>query len=104
MILDARRFPDGEVLKCDVCVVGSGAAGITLALEFAKAGRETIVLEAGGKHWERASQALCEGDVGDARIHGPLHRHRQRRLGGTTTVWGGRCIPYNAIDFEERSY
>ena len=104
MFLDARDFPEGAVLKCDVCVVGSGAAGMTLALEFAKAGRETVVLEAGGKHWEKATQALYEGEVSDPHTHGPLHRHRQRRLGGTTTVWGGRCIPYDPIDMEERSY
>lgn len=104
MFLDARDFPEAAELKCDVCVVGSGAAGITLALEFAKAGHETVVLEGGGKHWEKATQALYEGEVSDPHTHGPLHRHRQRRLGGTTTVWGGRCIPFDSIDLEKRSY
>jgi choline dehydrogenase-like flavoprotein len=104
VVLDARNFPAGKTIQCDVCVVGCGAAGMTLALEFAKANRETVVLEGGGKSWEKATQSLYEGEVSNPHIHGPIHRHRQRRLGGTTTVWGGRCIPYDDIDFEARSY
>ena len=31
-------------------------------------------------------------------------RYRQRRFGGTTTIWGGRCMPFDAIDFERREF
>src|SRR5258708_6656525 len=27
-----------------------------------------------------------------------------RRLGGTSAVWGGRCVPLDAIDFEKRDF
>ena len=37
-------------------------------------------------------------------MHAPLDEYRHRRLGGTTTVWGGRCIPFDKIDFERRDY
>lgn len=37
----------GETLDADVCIVGSGAGGATLAYELAKAGREVLILERG---------------------------------------------------------
>ena len=36
MIVDARSLPRNTVVDADVCIVGAGAAGITLAREFAK--------------------------------------------------------------------
>ena len=27
----------------------------------------------------------------------------QRRLGGASNLWGGRCVPMNALDFEART-
>jgi cation diffusion facilitator CzcD-associated flavoprotein CzcO len=34
MIIDARSVPGGTVLETVVCIIGAGAAGITLAREF----------------------------------------------------------------------
>src|SRR5579862_3054280 len=104
MIDDARDLPDGAALATDVCIVGAGAAGITLALELAGTGTEVLLLESGGRAAEKATQRLYEGAVADARLHGPPHRYRQRRFGGTTTIWGGRCMPFDPIDFEPRDY
>ena len=104
MELDAREIPDGGCLSCDICVVGTGAAGLTVANELAGSGIELIVLEAGGRWFERPTQSLYGGEVVDPTTHSPLHQYRERRLGGTTSTWGGRCIPFDGIDFERRSY
>ena len=104
MIIDSYELPDGEVLQADVCIVGAGAAGITMALEFLRSGIDVLLLESGGYGEEAATQALYEGSVADARLHSPPDRYRQRRFGGTTTIWGGRCMPFDAIDFEPREY
>jgi len=104
MIEDVCDLPDGHALSADVCIAGSGAAGITLALELAGSGLSVLLLEAGGLKAERKTQRLYEGGVADERLHSPLHRYRQRQFGGTTTIWGGRCVPLDDIDFEVRDY
>ncbi|MBL6749316.1 MAG: GMC family oxidoreductase [Nevskia sp.] len=103
-MLDARDLPDGQLLSADVCIVGAGAAGISMALEFAGSGLEVLLLESGGAGHEKPTQALYEGGVADERQHSPLHRYRERRLGGSTTIWGGRCVPFDDIDFQARTW
>jgi choline dehydrogenase-like flavoprotein len=39
---------DSATLACDVCVVGSGAGGAVIAARCAEAGKQVLVLEAGG--------------------------------------------------------
>jgi choline dehydrogenase-like flavoprotein len=58
LLLDAHELPDGSALSCDLCVVGAGAAGITIALELATAGMDVLLLEAGGMTAEKATQDL----------------------------------------------
>lgn len=104
MMHDARDLPDGGTLNADVCIVGAGAAGIALALELVDSGMEVLLLESGGPSYEKDTQALYVGSVVDAHLHSPPDRYRQRRFGGSTTIWGGRCVPFDAIDFEARGY
>ena len=104
MLIDAKKIPTGTNLDCDVVVVGTGAAGMTVAGEFLKSSMSVIVLEAGGAGFESDTQDLYKGEVLDRESHGPLDKYRQRRFGGTTSVWGGRCSPMDAIDFEQRAY
>ncbi len=104
MIGDARKVADGTVIDADVCVVGAGAAGITAALELARAGRSVVLLEAGGRHRAGRSQDLYRGTLADPELHLPLDKDRYRQLGGTTSLWGGRCLPFDPIDFEARPY
>jgi choline dehydrogenase-like flavoprotein len=104
MIDDANRIERGQTLHADLCIVGAGAAGISLALQFAGTGHSVLLLESGGLEPDPATQALYEGEVADERLHSPLHRYRQRRFGGSTTIWGGRCAPFDPIDFERREY
>jgi choline dehydrogenase-like flavoprotein len=104
VFIDSYDLPDGHALLADVCIIGAGAAGIAMALEFAGTGTQVLLLEAGGRAEESDTQDLYAGFVADARLHSPPDRYRQRRFGGTTTIWGGRCMPFDAIDFETRDY
>lgn len=104
MLIDARTLHTGSVVQADVCVIGSGAAGTTVAHELLRAGRDVVLLEGGGLGYERAAQDTYRGVVDATSQHDPLELVRQKRLGGTTTQWGGRCVPLDAIDFEHRAH
>jgi choline dehydrogenase-like flavoprotein len=104
MIGDSRQVPDGTVLDCDVCIVGAGPAGIALALTLQQAGQDVLLLEAGQTNKAGDAQALYAGEVDDLLRHLPLDQARYRQLGGTSALWGGRCIPYDPIDFERRPW
>jgi choline dehydrogenase-like flavoprotein len=104
---DARKILPGATIRTEVCVIGAGAAGITAAIELDGFGRDVVLLEGGGLDQERTSQETYRGRViGDtsSNLHPPLDSVRQKRLGGTTGSWGGRCIPLDPIDFEQRDY
>jgi len=104
MIIDARTIENEKVFDCDICIVGAGAAGITIARELSSSKLNIILLESGGMHKERKTQDLYRGEVANTNLHGALHLYRQRSFGGTTNVWGGRCAPLDNIDFETRNY
>jgi choline dehydrogenase-like flavoprotein len=104
MIIDSHDFTDGHALEADVCIIGAGAAGIAMALDLIGSGVDVLLLEAGGRQFESDTQALYAGSVTEARLHSAPDKYRQRRLGGTTTIWGGRCMPFDGIDFETRGY
>jgi choline dehydrogenase-like flavoprotein len=104
MMFDANELTAGDSLEAELCIVGAGAAGISIALKLADTGRNVLLLESGGMEPEKATQDLYGGTVTDERLHSPPDRYRQRRFGGTTTIWGGRCMPFDAIDFERREF
>jgi choline dehydrogenase-like flavoprotein len=101
MIVDARSVPPGTIIETEVCIVGAGAAGITLAREFIDASFRVVLLESGGMEFDPETQELYEGQsIGQA--FPDLTTSRLRFFGGTTNHWGGYCLPLDPIDFEPR--
>ncbi len=103
MLIDLAREMPAQDLACDICIVGAGPAGIALAVEMIDSGRDVILLEAGGEKPDPVSQSFFEGEsVNPAHPDPSMYRHR--RAGGASTIWGGRCIPLDPIDFEKRDW
>jgi len=63
MIRDLDQRDGEETIQADLCIIGAGAAGITLAHALRDSGLEIVVLEAGGLEIEAESQEVYEGDV-----------------------------------------
>lgn len=103
MILTSTEFsPASSTASTGVCIVGAGAAGITLACELDRSGISVLLLEAGGYELDAETADDYVGRA--ARPHPETTEFRRSKLGGTTGIWGGRCVPYDAIDFERRDY
>lgn len=112
MIIDARSIPQGETVETDVCIVGAGTAGITLAREFIGEAFTVCLLESGGMEGDVDTQALYKG----ANVGLPyydLDKSRARLFGGSSHRWhvdlgknemGLRLRPFDPIDFEERDW
>jgi choline dehydrogenase-like flavoprotein len=104
MIIDARELPAGHLLDADVAIVGAGPAGITLAHELMGSGLDVVLLEAGGRTADTQRLDGFTGEVLDPARHPPLALYRVRGLGGGSTLWGGRCVPFDPIDLEARPH
>jgi choline dehydrogenase-like flavoprotein len=103
MLGDAPEVERDSTLACDVCIVGGGPAGITMALELARAQLDVLLLESGGLEPAAATQNLNEGELRGAPQF-PTAMSRLRQLGGTSGHWAGMCRPLDASDFEKREW
>jgi choline dehydrogenase-like flavoprotein len=103
MIRDFADFDEGATLEADVCIVGGGAAGITIAREFIGTRFSLLMLEAGGLQAEEETQKLYESEVVGL-PHTGVHDGRARVFGGTTTLWGGQALRLDAFDLQEKSW
>ncbi len=98
---DSVQVPDGAVLEADVCIVGGGAAGITLAANLAATQLDVLLLEGGGERMSGESQGLYQAEQ-TGLDYFDLTACRLRYFGGTTNHWGGYCRENDPIDYERR--
>src|SRR5690242_7580765 len=62
LIIDFRNLDDQPVIEADLCIIGAGAAGITLAREFLTSTLRVVVIESGGFELEADTQSLYRGE------------------------------------------
>jgi choline dehydrogenase-like flavoprotein len=107
MLRDAHDIQEGSLIQADVCIVGGGPAGITLARQLAARSLDVCLLESGGLTFEAATQGLCAGEAAGTLLppeSGYENWSRLRLLGGASGHWGGVFRPLDALDFEARPW
>ena len=101
MIRAASEVADNSTLSADVVVVGAGPMGIVVGLELADKGHRVLLVESGEARFDQAAQELAR-QAGNDPWHVPSALAVRRGIGGTSATWGGRCVPFDPIDFEPR--
>lgn len=104
MMTDGRNVPAGSTIEVDLCIIGGGPAGISLAMQYAdEPGLAVALVESGGRNWDAATQELSEA-AGKGQPYFPVKETHLRVLGGSTLSYGGICTELTEMDFEERSW
>jgi choline dehydrogenase-like flavoprotein len=104
MIIEGEQIEQGTTLTADLVVVGAGPAGIVVALEIAADGHDVLLVESGGETFSREVQALADAGELDPELHAPMSIATRRQVGGASVIWGGRCVPYDPVDFDHRPH
>ena len=98
-ILDSSDFAGSDALpdflRCDICIIGTGPAGATIARELSNTPLRVTILESGGTERQEETDALNEIEsVGWPRVMDQW-LVRNRIVGGTSNTWSGRCAPFD---------
>ena len=103
MHADGRLLENDTLIEGDICIVGAGAAGISMALDWNHSPYKVILLEGGGFEYDPKIQDLYAGKTTGQKYY-PLMSSRLHYFGGTTGHWAGFCSTFDPIDFEKRSW
>ena len=104
MIVLAPRLAALRDFAADVTVIGSGPVGVITALALIGRGFRVLVLESGGEGAEPASTDLTVAENLRPDNHFEPRTAVARRLGGSSNLWAGRCVPFDPIDFRARPW
>jgi choline dehydrogenase-like flavoprotein len=103
MHVDARTIPDQSLIEADICIIGAGPAGISMALDWDNSKHSVVLLEGGGFKVDNRMQELYRGASVGQKYYS-LQAARLHYFGGTSGHWGGLCTPFDPIDFRKRSW
>lgn len=103
MHVDARKLPANSIIEGDICIIGTGPAGLSMAMDWMNTPYKVILLESGGFEYDDKIQDMLAGESTGQRYF-PLRSTRLSQFGGTSGHWAGMCSPFDYIDFEKRDW
>ena len=113
VLTDGRGLPANTVFDVDVCIIGTGPAGLTVARELIGSRGRILLLERGDASEQPAADLAPRLDFESPHFPSPLEAiHHQ--LGGMAAIWNvrlldevtpaARYLPLDPIDFETREW
>ena len=97
-----KNFNEIKNLNFPVLIIGSGPAGISVALKLEEKKIKCLIIEAGDEEYSEKSQNFYESKIiGDEITN--LKYSRLRQFGGTSNQWGGWSKPmedYNLSNWD----
>ena len=100
---DFRRVSDSS-FDTDICIVGTGPAGLAIAHEFCNLPCRVLMIESGDLEPTSEVSALDRVENVGALRQRDQSLVRTRAFGGTSCVWNGRCATLDPSDFEARNW
>jgi choline dehydrogenase-like flavoprotein len=100
LITDYNDATVPDIIESDICIIGAGAAGLSIARSFIGTSMNVCVVESGGLSGEEKTQSLYDGSSMGTQHFDP-GTSRRRVFGGSCSGWGGGCIPLGKMDARE---
>jgi choline dehydrogenase-like flavoprotein len=102
-IIDANELQATTTINADICIVGAGAAGITVASELDGSSYTVCLIEGGGYGPDEETQALYDLEMAGHPVRENF-MSRARYFGGTCNVWAGRSMRLSRLDVTPREW
>ena len=104
MFMQATDLRQAPLPQVDLCIIGAGPAGLTMAGRLADSGLRIALLESGQRNGalDKATEAMNTGTSSLSDY--PFQYSRVRGFGGTSLRWTGACVQLDPDDFEVRDW
>jgi len=99
-IFDLAQAAPARTLRAEVCIIGSGPVGLTLARALAERGHSVVVLEQGPEVAEIRTRPA--GLAYDRSEYRGADLGRAFGFGGTSCAWGGQLLPIRPSEMAAR--
>jgi choline dehydrogenase-like flavoprotein len=113
VLIDGALLPSNTVLDADVCIVGTGPAGLTITQELLKSRLKIVMLERGPLAGSASDDLASELEFESSDFPSPLPS-LHNEFGGMAAIWNvvlgdevtpaARYLPMDPIDFESRDW
>ena len=99
-----KKEMSNDFFESDICIIGTGIAGLIIADSFRGSNLKVDILESGGlKNDDLLKDYFFDCEMKSFQYDGAL-KGRYRTFGGSSTKWGGQLLPLRNIDFKKRDY
>jgi hypothetical protein len=102
-ILDTNELQPNSVVTADICIVGAGAAGITISSELDRSSQTVSLIESGSFGPDEDTQSLCDFEISGYPVRENF-MSRARYFGGTCNLWAGRSMKLTEFDLIRREW